>query len=272
MKYLITLLLVSLSLQAQEYINWQPFVLKKSVDAHSAHGGHGRGKSKQFQVNNCEHNATTKAYYLMPTLERKELTPEHGVIALPRTGMDNYHALVINQTMAKKVSSSIRYIYSRGRPSKVSPTKITKYEKSLLEIEPTLLPREHDKYKSSNRYLFKLRFKGGYLEKHKVIFKTSAGTTNSFTTEKNGEFSVEIPNDFKDVKNGRRKNKSQEFVLQASYDDANILHTTTLSMPYYVNPVNHWQDRWMGAIVLFIGLVIGLYLFRNINKKKKRKA
>jgi len=43
-------------------------------------------------------------------------------------------------------------------------------------------------------------------------------------------------------------------------------------MPYHVNPVDYLQSRPMAVVVLFIGLIIGLFLFRNIHKKKKGKA
>ncbi|MFT5659538.1 MAG: hypothetical protein ACI9TV_000159 [Sulfurimonas sp.] len=267
-KYLIIALLLCLSLEAQTYINWQPPVVK--VDkAHAAHSGR---KAKQFEVNNYDYDAMSEAYYMMPTLEKKELTPDHGLVSLPRTGMDNYHALVINQTNGKSINSSVRYIYAHGKPSKISPTKITQVQKSKLEILPILLPREHDEYKGSNTHKFELRFNGEVLPQENITFSTSNGTKESFQSDISGRFFVSIPNDFEDVKVGRRKNKAAEFILGASYIDNDIKYTTTLAMPYYVNPVDYWNSREAGLGVLIIGLIFGLYLFRNINKKKKRKA
>ena len=271
MKYLITALLFSLSLQAQGFINWQPPVVKAQKPSQN-HGGHGGRKAKQLQINNFDHDATTETYYLMPTLERRELTAEHGIISLPKTGMENYHALVATQTKEKRISSSIRYIYSRGRPSKVSPTRITQIQKSELEIAPILLPREHDEYKGSKSYGFELHFKGEVLPNTTVTLTTSNGSEETFKTDKDGEFKITIPNDFKDVKTGRRANKPSEFILKASYLDQDINYMTTLAMPYHVNPVDYWNNRIMGLIVLVIGLIVGLFLFRNINKKKKRKV
>lgn len=270
MKYFISIALLSLSLQAQTYINWQPPVVKETKGSHQGHSGHGGRKAKQLQVNNCDHNAKSEAYYLMPTLEKKPLTPAHGLVSLPRTGMDNYHALVINQTSDKTVNSSVRYIYSYGKPSKTSPTKITQFQKSDLEIEPILLPREHDEYKGSNSYDFLVRFKGKVLPKHEINFTTSNGTKESLNSDEDGEFSITMPNDFSDVKMGRRKNKPAEFVLLASYTYQDKTYTTTLAMPYHVNSVDYWNSREAGTVVLILGLILGLYLFRNINKKKKK--
>ena len=188
--------------------------------------------------------------------------------------MDNYHALVIKQTTGEEVSSSVRYIYSRGRPSKVSPTKITEFEKSALEIAPVLLPREHDEYKGSKSYDFVLRFNGRPLQNQAIGLSTSNGTKEIFITDKNGKFTVTLPNDFKNVVMKKRRNKPAEFVLKASYINisSGMQHTNTLAMPYYVNPSDYWEDEIAGAVVLFFGFILGLYLFRNINKKKKGKA
>ena len=268
MKYIITLVALSLLLQAQVYINWQTPIVK---DTHDAQGHSGR-KAKQFEVNNCDYEADTLVYYLLPTLEKKNLSFEHGLVSLPHTGMDNYHALVISQAKGNSVYSSIHYIYSHGKPSRTSPTKITQMQKSDLEIAPILLPREHDRYTGSDSYDFELRFKGKAVAQNSITFTTSNGTKESFQSDAKGSFRVTMPNDFKDVQNSRHKNKPAEFILAATYSDQNITYTTTLAMPYHVNPVDYWQSRELGLIILIIGLVLGLYLLRNINKKKKRRV
>lgn len=269
MKYFITALLFTLSLQAEGFINWQPPVAKATGQDH---GGHGGRKAKKLQLHNADSTATSEVFYILPTLEKRPLTLEHGLVSLPKSGMDNYHALVINQTKENSVNSSVRYVYSFGRPSKTSPTKITQMKKSELEIAPAPLPREHDRYAGSRTYDFELRFKGEAFPNATVTLSTSNGSEETFKSDEDGEFKVTIPNDFKDVKTGRRANRPAEFILKASHLDKGINYTTTLAMPYHVNPVDYWNNRTMGLIVLLIGLVLGLFLFRNINKKKKRKA
>lgn len=272
MKYFITVLLLSTLLQAEGFINWQPPAVKAKKAGKPQHMGHGGKKSKQFQVNGLDLAAATETYYLMPTLEKRELTLENGLVSLPRTGMENYHALVVNQVQGKSVNSSIRYIYSRGRPSKVSPTKITQTQKSELEIAPVLLPKEHNHYKGSKSYRFELRFKGDVLPQHKIIFTTSNGTEESLKSNENGQFTVTMPNDFKDVKMKRRANRPAEFILAATYKNEGLSYNSTLAMPYYVNPIDYWQTQMLAVILVFIGLAFGIYMLRNINKKKKRKA
>lgn len=272
MKYIVSVLMLCLSLQAQEYINWQSPTVKAKKNSHGGHSGHGGRKAKKLQLNNFDSDAKLEIFYIMPTLKKKELKLVNGLVSLPRTGMENYHALVVNQTKERSISSSVFYIYSRGRPSKISPTKITQMQKSALEIKPAPLPREHDHYNGSKSYNFELHFKGEALPNTNVTFTTSNGSQDSFKSDRDGELRVTMPNDFKDVKVGKRKNRPAEFVLKASYMYEDITYTTTLSMPYYVNPTDYWQSTASGAVVLILGLIIGLYLFRNINKKKKRKA
>ncbi len=272
MKYFITALLFSTLLQAEGFINWQPPVVKAKKSAKQDHGGHGGRKAKRFQINEFDPAASSEIFYLMPTLEKRELSIEDALISLPRTGMENYHALVVNQTKEKSVSSSVRYIYSHGRPSKVSPTEITRFQKSELEIAPVLLPKEHNNYKGSNTYKFELRFKGGVLPKHTVTFTTSNGSEETFQSDEYGKFSVTMPNDFKDVKMKRRANRPAEFILAAAYGHEGIDYGSTLAMPYYVNPIDYWQTQALAVVLVVLGLITGIFMFRNIHKKKKRKA
>lgn len=272
MKYFITALLFSALLPAEGFINWQPPVVKAKPAGKQEHAGHGGRKAQQFQINNFDPAASTELYYLMPTLEKRELIIEDGLISLPRTGMENYHALVINQTQANRVSSSVRYIYSRGRPSKVSPTKITQSQKSELEIAPILLPKEHNNYEGSQTYKFELRFKGEVLPKSTVLFTTSNGSQETFQSDEEGGFRVTMPNDFKDVKMKRRANRPGEFVLSAAHAHEGINYSSTLAMPYYVNPLDYWQTQMLAIALVIIGLVIGIYMLRNVNKKKKGKT
>lgn len=272
MKYFITALLFASLLQADGFINWQPPVAKAKKSAGQAHGGHGGRKAKKIQLNNTDSAAASEAFYILPTLEKRPLTLEHGLVSLPKTGMSNYHALVVTQTDTKRVNSSVRYIYGHGRPSKTSPTKITQMKKSELEIAPAPLPREHDRYKGSKSYDFELHFKGEALPNTTITLSTSNGSEESVQSDEDGEFEVTIPNDFKEVKTGRRANRPAEFILKASHIHEDVTYTTTFAMPYHVNPVDYWQSRPMAVVVLFIGLILGLFLFRNIHKKKKGKA
>lgn len=256
-------------LAGADYIHWQPPVVKPSKAKMKGHAGHSFRKVKKFELNNFNPKATTEVYYLLPKLVKKALTLQNGLVSLPKTAIDNYHALVVIQKDANTIRSSVRYIYSRGRPSKISPTKITAYEKSALEIEPILLPKEHNEYEGSNRYNFKVRFHGKPLVHQSVELLTSNKSKDLLQTDENGEFSLTLPNDFTNVVMKKRRNKAAEFVLKTSYIHEDVKHTNTFAMPYYVNASDYWEDIPAGVLVLFLGLVLGLYLFRNIHRKKK---
>ena len=272
MKYFITVLLFSSVLFAEGFINWQPPVVKATKGAKQEHGGHGGRKAKQFQINNFDPLAYTSVFYFLPTLEKRELNLENSRISIPRTGMENYHALVATQIAQNSIDSTVRYIYSRGRPSKVSPTKITQFEKTRLEIEPILLPKEHSQYEGSNTYRFKLRFDGKPLAYHQgITFTTSNGTKKTLESDEGGKFYITMPNDFKNVKTGKRANRPAELVLSASHFEKDITHTTSLAMPYYVNPLDYWFTQFFAVGLVIFGIALGIYLLRNLTKKKKKK-
>ncbi len=272
MRYLFISMLLSSLLLAGEFIAWQPYHAKNKKASHQEHNTHSGRKAKQFEVNNFNPFAQTEAYYLMPTLEKRELSFEDGHTSLPRTGMENYHALVLIQSTEETIQSSVRYLYSHGRPSKTSPTKITQYHKSRLEIEPVLLPKEHNHYKGSNSYDFRLRFDDNRLGYHPITLTTSNGTTLKVESDEGGRFQIKMPNDFKEVKMKRRANRPAEFILSASYSHEGINYSTTLAMPYHVNPLDYWHEQTFAIVLVFLGIMMGIFMFRNIHKTKKRKA
>ena len=269
MRYFITALLFSISLYAEAYINWQPPIAKASAKDHNQHSGR---KAKQLQLNNSDSTANTEVFYLLSTLEKRDLVLKNGLVTLPRTGVDNYHALVVNQAGENNVNSSVRYIYNYGRPSKTSPTKITEIKKSELEIHPVLLPREHDRYTGSISYAFELSFKEKNLPNISIEFTTSNGSSETLKSDETGKFKATMPNDFKEVKPGIRANRPSEFILKASHIYEGITYSTTLAMPYHVNPTDYWRTQTLAIVLLVLGLIIGIFMFRNIHKKKKRKA
>jgi hypothetical protein len=81
-----------------------------------------------------------------------------------------------------------------------------------------------------------------------------------------------MPNDFKEVKPGIRANRPAEFILKASHMHEGTTYTTTLAMPYHVNPTDYWRTQTLAIVLLILGLIIGIYMLRNVTKKKKRKA
>ncbi len=66
-----------------------------------------------------------------------------------------------------------------------------------LEIVPDPLPREHGRYRESEKWRFLVRFNGQPLPGQPVTLETEFGTRTSFTTDAAGFATVLFPRDFK---------------------------------------------------------------------------
>jgi hypothetical protein len=196
-----------------------------------------------------------------PDLTSELLEIERGSIALPSTGFGNYHALVVEQDWGTSKDYLIRYEYMRGRESDFSPSKLANSEKAPLEIIPDPIPREHYRYLSDSQWDFLVRYKGDALADLPVVLETEFGSRLEGRTDAEGRVSFQLPDDFPEVKPGRRNNSPAELWLTARHDDGEIRYQTRLSAPYHVNPA-HWQSTELAAGVLAIGLLAGGFIGR----------
>ncbi len=246
-------------------IYWAPHASHSSEHSHGKHGGHGMGETTLLHAINCEGNSSV--VLIKPDLSKEDLNLSDNTLNLPKASVGGYYALTLNHHSANRVDSAIRYLSQQGRPSKISPTRLTALPKTDLEIVPNPLHREHDRYTASKSYRFLLTFKGTPLPHLPVILETKNGSDSAFTTDKNGEIAVTLPNDFKNVRVGKGDKKPSEFLLHAQYSESNIRYNTSLSMPYFVNPNDYWQSQPYGAGVIFIGFLGGLFLYRRTKNK-----
>ena len=267
-KTLLPLLLAPFLLHSADAIRWQKPQMK-THGAHAQHGGHGGGAQK-FEIGGYDADTTYEVRYVTSTLESLALETDHATVTLPRTGLNNYHALVVNGKRADTFSSSVRYIYGHGKPSKTSPSELTHLLKSELEVIPSPLPREHDRYTGSKSYDFILRFKGNPLAETPVILTTENGSELKTTTAKDGSFEITLPDDFIAVTEDRRGNKPAEFLLTASHDAEGLHYVTTLGMPYHVNPNDHWRSEPLGALLIAVGLLIGFFAMRRYVQNQRK--
>jgi len=255
-KKLITLILFTLSLLGAEALVWHK--ASKKIKPLGGHGGHSRGMS-HYELKGMSEGA--KVDYYLANLEKKSMEYPNGGMCLPKSPFGNYHALVANSQADGKIYSATTYIYRHGRPAKVSPTLLTAINKAKFEIRPVHLPREHDRYTANKSYHFALYFDTQPLANHTVEFSTSNGTTLNLTSDAKGRFSITLPSDFKEVKKSRRGNKPANFIAKSSYQN----HITTLTMPYHINPNNHWQSIPYGILVMLLGLLAGFFIYRRVN-------
>ncbi len=197
-----------------------------------------------------------------PDLSRLPLEIKHGGITIPSTGMDNYHALVVEKDWGTSKEFLIRYEYLRGRPSSVSPSKLANAQKAPLEIVPDPIPREHYRYISGYDWNFLVRFNGEPLAELPVLLETEFGSRLEGQTDNQGRVSFRIPDDFPEVQPGRNNNRPGEMWLTARYlREGEMSYKTRLSASYHVNP-SHWQSTGLAAAVLSIGLLAGGLLGR----------
>lgn len=245
-------------------IYWTPHGCDEGKKVASKHGGHGKGESAMLALMNTEGNSS--AHLILPDLSEKQLSFKANTVMLPKPSMGGYYAIVAEGNDTNSSYSAIRYLSLQGRPSKVSPTKLTALPKTDLEIVPDPLHREHDRYTASKSYRFLLHFQGKPLTDTAVTLETHNTPAQTYTTDSAGSITITLPNDFKNVHVGKGENKPSEFLLHTQYGDGKTFYSTTLSMPYSLNPNDYWQSQSYGAGAIFIGFLGGLFLYRRSKK------
>lgn len=227
----------------------------------SGHGGHNprRGKTVYLQD-----STGAKLWMITPTLETRtlELEDERGKLKVPSTGMDNYHALVASREEGGLHESSLRYVSLRGKPSGRSPAEMMANNKLPLEIVPDPMAREHGRFLSQKENDFIIRFKGKPVSDVWVGLSTSNGSELEATSDAEGRVSFTLPDDFKNIQSGRRKNKPAELTLRTGYVDGEMLYRTNFTTPYSVNP-SHWKSNSVGLFMLVFGFVSGIVVMRR---------
>ncbi len=249
-------LLVGLLAQAQESIA-QTKPESHSQPNHASGQSHHRGPKKLVLIN----GEGASAALWKPDLTVLPLAIEHGGITLQPTGVDNYHAVIVERDWGQLSEVLIRYEYMRGKPSGHSTSELTAAEKTTFEIIPHPVPREHQHYRSDQLWSFILRFKGEPVPHIPVILETSNGTILYEKSDENGKFSLRIPDDFPGLREGARDRRSAEFSISAEIEDGGHRYQTLLSAEYRVNP-HHWQSFGMGLAAVGGGFLIGGFIGR----------
>ena len=228
---------------------------------------HDHRAAKKLMLENAEGASVT---LWKPDLSTQPLSFDQGGFTLPKTGMDNYHALVAERRPdATTLEAAIRFVYLRGKPSGNSPSLLTTAVKTPLDIVPAPLPREHRHYQANHDAVFVLRFKGKPLANAPVALSTANGSHLQLVTDRIGALRFTLPDDFPATEPGRENNRPAEFVLQAETERDGRTYRTSLSGEYHVDPA-HWQSFELGMMVLGAGFVTGLVV--NRRKPKQGRA
>lgn len=229
-----------------------------------SHGSHGN-KVEMFTLGN-QGSDSTSIRLIRPDLSSETLSLEEGNLKLPKATSGGFYALIAEENTTDGYFSAVRYISAMGKPSKVSPEKLTDLPKTVLEIVPSPLHREHDRYTASKSYRFIVTFMGKPLPMTNVILETQKTGAKSFMTDSRGEITVSLPNDFTDATPKRSENKPSEFLLSVSHAEGGKTYLSTFSMPYYVNPNDFWQSQSWGAGAAAFGFFGGMILYSRFRK------
>jgi hypothetical protein len=234
--------------------------LKKEKKAGGGHGHGSHGRSKSFYLSEA---SGAEAEVWFPTLVRRPLTvEEQGEVKLSGTGVDNYHLLYARRKGEGSDELALRYHYLNGKPTGESPRLLIGYRKGVLDIVPSPLTREHQRYQSGKPARYTVLFKNKPLVSHPLTLTTSNGTTLELVSDREGKVVVALPDDFENIKAGRRANKPGEFVVAVSHSVDGTDYHTTLSADYHVNP-SHWRSSAAGLLAMLAGFVGGLIVVRR---------
>jgi len=236
------------------------------IDEHN----HNRRAGKIFSL--YGHEGST-VQMIAPDLQVQQLKPVNGKLNFKPTGKDNYHVLIAKREHNKVYETAIRYVYSFGKPTGKSPSELTAFSKSELEIIPDPLPREHWHYKAGAQATFIVHFDGVPLPSADVSLSTSNASLLSSTTDTQGRVVFKLPDDFKQTLAGNRANKPAELLLHVKHHDNQKQYSTWLSADYRVNPA-HWRDTNLGVVIAGGGFIFGVLLtglgFRTKHSEKNK--
>ena len=237
-------------------MHWQPAPKKPGMQQN-------RMAAKEFILTESD-GAVLKV--LHPDLVSSDLIAgENGKVSVKLTGKGSYHALIASKKAGNSSETAIRYVSLRGKRHGHSPSELMASAKSELEIVPAPFPREHSRYQSNQQRKFKLLFKGKPLAGHNVHVETSFGTTFYANSDETGLLNLTIPDDFTDLKVGRRNNPAAEWRITAVHNQGGHSYRTVFSAAYSADP-SHWQPLSWG---LFI--VAGSMLVTGIMSVRRRK-
>ncbi|MDD3448339.1 MAG: hypothetical protein PHF72_04835 [Gammaproteobacteria bacterium] len=233
------------------------------------HAGHGGGRRGTMLV--LANADGAQVTYWKPDLTRQSLElGMMGHLALPGTGMDNYHAVVAERDWGNLKETFIRYVYAFGKPSGHSPAELAAAVKTELEVVPDPIPREHYRYMADDRWSFLVRYQGRPLAGSQVLLSTSNGSLLEGLTDAAGRVTFRLPDDFAEVEAGRVNNPPAELGVIARHQEGGREWVTTLTAPYHADPA-HWQSLSAGVAIAGFGFLVGgMAGFRRGNDNKKR--
>lgn len=269
-KRLLALVAAFFACSAQAELVWQPAPPEKKPEtAVSGHAGHGgdRGAQPFLLQGGVDGDIHAEAELWLPTRVRRPLSVNaDGKVAVKRTGIGSYHMLFARKHHGASDEVAMRYLHMQGRDTDMSPAELVTAPKAMLDITPDPLTREHQRYLSLKPANFIISYNGEPLAQQPVTLTTTNGSELGAMTDKSGRVSLELPDDFRDVQDGRSNNRPGDFVISTSLVRDGRNYLTTVSSAYYVNP-SHWQSFTGGLLAMFAGVVSGLVVLQRSRRR-----
>jgi hypothetical protein len=184
----------------------------------------------------------------------------------PKIG--NYHWVVAREESAEvvKVASTAWYF---GNPGD-SPRELLNVVKHELEIVPEPLPREHARYRESEKWRFLVRLKGAPLANQPLLLETEFGSRTTFLTDAAGIATVLFPRDFRPAAkaegdHGGHGRQLAKFVLSTEKEADGRRYLTAFNLTYAEDGDRNKSLGW-GAAFGLAGMLAATPLLRRRQK------
>ncbi|MEZ5617556.1 MAG: hypothetical protein R3E40_04675 [Rhodocyclaceae bacterium] len=181
----------------------------------------------------------------------------------PKIG--NYHWVIAREESADsiKVASTAWYF---GNPGD-SPKELLKLAKHELEIVPEPLPREHGRYRESEKWRFLVRLNGAPLAGQPLLLETEFGSRATFLTDAAGIATVLFPRDFRPAAQGEggqggHGRRYAKFVLSTEKEADGRRYLTAFNLSYGEDADRNKSLGW-GAAFGLIGMLAATPLLRR---------
>lgn len=181
----------------------------------------------------------------------------------PKIG--NYHWVTAREENEVEVrTASTAWYFGNPGPS---PKDLLQQPRHELEIVPDPLPREHGRYRESEKWRFLVRFNGQPLAGQMLALETEFGSRSSFVTDAAGFATVLFPRDFKPAAqaegdhagHGRRYG---QFVLSTEKATDGKHYLTAFNLSYAEDGDRNKSLGW-GATFGLVGMLAATPLLRR---------
>lgn len=156
------------------------------------------------------------------------------------------------------VASTVVYFANPG----AAPTRMLREAKSELEIVPQPLPREHSRYRESEKWRFLLRWQGAPLADQALLLETANGSRSTLRTDAEGYATVLFPRDFAAAGGGGHGRPAAAFVLSTERREGETHYLTAFNYSYAPEPARTRSLAW-GTGFAGLGMLLALPLLRR---------